>query len=491
MARLLEDDEIGSFKLGEKIGEGGMAIIYKATQPALKRDVVVKKLKDPNREIIARFKREALISASFSQENVLAIYDFINSGRSYYLVMEYVDGYDLRDIIDYAAPLPSDICALIMRDIARGLEYTHTKNIIHRDIKPSNILISKKGEIKMIDFGVARDEAPSKLTMTGMIVGTPSYMSPEQANGDKLNRQTDIYSLGVLLYEMVTGVKPFTGETNTEVLMKIAKGKFTSPSKHNRDLPYGIVKIIKKAMRKDIRKRYQNATELIRDLEKFIPWRDLANKKDIISRFGENYKTRVKDRTTTSLKYAPLYQGDTLRFWLGTAALILFFAFGSFQMNRFLKNERFAALQLTSNIDHGSIYLNNSYYGDLNTRSHQISNLSPGEYQLKIHGEGSSGIYLANILLPPAQSIQHRADIPGRITNSLASARSVPSDAKLFIDDQYKGNTPVSNLKLSSGNHEIKLIKDGFQIYQQKIDVITNQNYQINITLQPGSANDD
>ena len=114
MARLLEDDEIGSFKLGEKIGEGGMAVIYKATQPGLKRDVVVKKLKDPNREIIARFKREALISASFSQENVLAIYDFISTGRSYFLIMEYVDGDDLRDIIDYAAPLPSDICALII-----------------------------------------------------------------------------------------------------------------------------------------------------------------------------------------------------------------------------------------------------------------------------------------------------------------------------------------------------------------------------------------
>jgi serine/threonine-protein kinase len=209
----LESDKVGSFRLIEKIGEGGMAIIYKAVQPSLKRTVVIKRLKDPNREIIERFKKEAFVSASFSQENVLAIYDFIYAHKSYYLVMEFVDGHDLRDIIDFSAPLPPSVAALIIREVAKGIEYTHNKSVIHRDIKPSNILISHHGEIKLIDFGVAKDETPSKLTLTGMIVGTPSYMSPEQANGDPLGPQSDIYSLGVLLYEMLTGVKPFLGDT--------------------------------------------------------------------------------------------------------------------------------------------------------------------------------------------------------------------------------------------------------------------------------------
>ncbi len=487
MARLLDNDEIGSFKLGEKIGEGGMAIIYKATQPALKRDVVIKKLKDPNREIIARFKREAYVSASFSQENVLAIYDFINTGRSYYLIMEHVDGDDLRDIIDYAAPLPPHISTLIIQDVARGLEYTHTKNIIHRDIKPSNILISKKGDVKLIDFGVARDEAPSKLTVTGMIVGTPSYMSPEQANGDKLSRQTDIYSLGVLLYEMVTGVKPFNGETNTEVLMKIVKGKFDSPTKHNRDLPYGIVRIIKKAMRKDTRRRYQNATEMIRDLDKIIPWREQANKKDIISRFVENYKARAKDRATSSIKYTALYQGNTFRFWYGTAAIVLFFAFGAFQINRFIKNERYAQLEISSNISKGSILLNNRPAGKLNSRLYRIVNLSPGPYQLEIQGEGASGIYLSNLLLSPAQKIRHTAYIPERHTDARITTGTAPPGAKLFIDDRFIGNTPISDMKLTGGNHDLKLIKDGFRTHRQKINILTNQNYHLNITLYPTS----
>jgi len=227
-----------------------MAIIYKANQPNLRRDVVIKKLKDPNKEIIERFKKEAFVTASFSHENVLSIYDFIYYGRSYYLVMEYVDGDDLRKIIDYMSPVPPVIAALIIRDVANGLVYTHSKNIIHRDIKPSNLLISHQGEVKLIDFGVAKDEAPSKLTMTGMIVGTPSYMSPEQANGDRISGQSDIYSLGVLLFEMITGYKPFIGDTNTEILMNIVRGKYPSPRKYNRDLPLRLVRIVKKCITK-------------------------------------------------------------------------------------------------------------------------------------------------------------------------------------------------------------------------------------------------
>ncbi len=484
MARLLENDQIGSFTLGEKIGEGGMAIIFKASQPALKRDVVIKKLKDPNREIIARFKREAYVSASISQENVLAIYDFIYTGKSYYLVMEYVDGDDLRDIIDYKAPLPADISALIIRDVARGLEYTHSKNIIHRDIKPSNILISKQGEVKLIDFGVAREEAPSKLTVTGMIVGTPSYMSPEQANGDKLNKQTDIYSLGVLLYEMVTGVKPFSGETNNEVLMKIVKGRYDSPSKHNPDLPYGIVRIIKRALRKDTRRRYQNATEMIRDLDKFIPWRDQANKKDTISRFVENYKSNGRDKLTTSIQYAALYKSKTVPYFVSTAAIILFFLFAGFQMQRFIKNERYSMIEINSNISNGRVFLNNQPVGYLNSDQYSLENLSPGPYQMEIHGTESNGIYMANILLPPAQKISHTAFIPVMQSKAVLNTNTIPAGAKLFIDDRFIGDTPISDITLSRGNHDIKLIKEGFPIYQKEISVSGNHIYHLNINLQ-------
>jgi serine/threonine-protein kinase len=361
----LESDKVGSFRLIEKIGEGGMAIIYKAIQPSLKRTVVIKRLKDPNREIIERFKKEAFVSASFSQENVLAIYDFIYANKSYYLVMEFVDGHDLRDIIDFSAPLPPSVAALIIREVAKGIEYTHNKSVIHRDIKPSNILISHHGEIKLIDFGVAKDETPSKLTLTGMIVGTPSYMSPEQANGDPLGPQSDIYSLGVLLYEMLTGVKPFLGDTNTEVLMKIVKGKFPSPKKYNREIPWRLVQIVKKAMRRDTDKRYLNASEFIRDLDQFIPWKVQTEKKDIISQFLRKYETDSLKSSEETFSAPRMYPASTKKFWYGAAAVVILFLLATFQIHRFFENERFINIEVKTNIQPSSVYLDGILIGDM------------------------------------------------------------------------------------------------------------------------------
>ena len=489
MARLVDQDDIGSFKLGEKIGEGGMAVIYKASQPALKRDVVIKKLKDPNREIIARFKREAYVSASFSQENVLSIYDFIYSDRSYYLVMEYVDGVDLLDIIDYSAPLPANIAALIIRDVARGLEYTHSKNIIHRDIKPSNILISKKGEVKLIDFGVARNEAPSKLTVTGMIVGTPSYMSPEQANGDRLTKQTDIYSLGVLLYELVTGVKPFYGDTNTEILMKIVKGKFPSPTRHNRDLPGGIVRIIKKAMRKDKSRRYHTAGEMIRDLEKFIPWRIRENKNKTLARFLENYQARPKTVTTTGLKYAGMYQGNSTWSWTARALMTVILLFGIFQTYRFVMNERFSSILINANVSHGEILLNNRHVDRLQSDKTTIDHVAPGFYDLEIQGGSDKGVFKTNLTIGPKQELAVNATIPDRNTFACLQATSYPLDAKVFLDDRLLGKTPLPATDMPGKEYNLRIEKDGYRSYTKKISLNFNQSYHFSINLSPLGAN--
>ena len=280
-----QPEYIGTYKILEKIGEGGMAYIYKALQPSLKRTVVIKKLKDPNREIIKRFKKEALLSASFHHQNLVAIYDFIYTNRSYYLVMEYVDGEDLRTIIDHLAPIPPHIAALIALSIARGLEYTHAHNIIHRDIKPSNVLVGYEGNVKLIDFGIARDDLSTRLTITGMIVGTPAYMSPEQANGDNLTPKSDLFSLGILLYEMLTGIKPFEGSNQSEVITRIIRGQYQPIQRVNPAIPYRLRRIVKKCLQHSPRRRYSSATELINDLERFLPWQVRNQKKRIIARF--------------------------------------------------------------------------------------------------------------------------------------------------------------------------------------------------------------
>jgi serine/threonine protein kinase len=481
----LESDKVGSFRLIEKIGEGGMAIIYKAVQPSLKRTVVIKKLKDPNREIIERFKKEAFVSASFSQENVLAIYDFIYAHKSYYLVMEYVDGHDLRDIIDFSAPLPPSVAALIIREVAKGIEYTHNKSVIHRDIKPSNILISHLGEIKLIDFGVAKDETPSKLTLTGMIVGTPSYMSPEQANGDPLGPQSDIYSLGVLLYEMLTGVKPYLGDTNTEVLMKIVKGKFPSPKKYNREIPWRLVQIVKKAMRRDTAKRYQNASEFIRDLDHFIPWKVQTEKKDTISQFLRKYETDSLKSTEETFKPPRMYPASTKKFWYGAAVLLILFVLASFQIHRFFEKERFINLEIKTNIHPSSVYLDGKLIGEMTSDTKKFENILSGKHQLQIRGHGNHGIYQSNHVFESGKDITINAKVPRRNTVVTVAATSSPTGAALFLDGELLGSTPLTRLRLRSGTHTIKALKEGYETYSAQIDLEKNQSYHLHYNLTP------
>jgi serine/threonine-protein kinase len=485
MNAVLESDKVGSFKIIEKIGEGGMAIIYKAIQPALKRTVVIKKLKDPNREIIERFKKEAFVSASFSQENVLAIYDFIYAGRTYYLVMEYVDGHDLRDIIDFSAPLPPYVAALIIREIATGIEYTHNKNVIHRDIKPSNILISHQGEVKLIDFGVAKDETPSKLTITGMIVGTPSYMSPEQANGDPISPQSDVYSLGVLLYEMLTGVKPFLGDTNTEVLMKIVKGKFPTPKKYNREIPWRLVNIVKKSMRRDTEKRYRNASELIRDLDKFIPWKEKASKKTIISQFLRKYETDTVKSSEDSFRPPRMYITNSKRFWYIAAMLSILFILASFQVNRFLKNERFVSMEIYSSVQTASVYLDGKLLGELDKGKKIFPNITAGEHIIEVRGRGNEGIHQENLVFKAGEEIKIKAIIPERNTVISMRASSIPTGAKIFFDDKLLGKTPLSGLRLNSGEHTIKITKEGYRPLIKKIHLDKSQSYNVRYRLVP------
>lgn len=487
MARILDNDKVGNFKIIEKIGEGGMAVIYKAEQPALKRSVVIKKLKDPNREIIERFKKEAYVSASFSHENVLSIHDFIYIGRNYYLVMEYVDGKDLRTIIDYMAPVPPYIAALIIRGVAAGLEHTHSKGIIHRDIKPSNIIISRNGEVKLIDFGVAKDDTPSKLTLTGMIVGTPSYMSPEQANGDTFTIQTDIYSLGVLLYELVTGRKPFSGDTNTEIMMRIVRGKYPSPKKYNHDLQRRIVNIIKKCMLKDTDKRYHTASELIRDLNRFLPWQEQAGAKEILQQFVERFEERERTNTPSRLSSTAL-QSNSWKNWLTYTLLGVITLFSVYQLHRFLWNERLSSLAISINSSNTELYVDGTLHENAPSKPLIIAGLPPGRHLVKAVGLKNHGIACYSIFLVPGSKQSLQINLPKKVENSGLQVLSVPSAATVLVDGQVIGQTPLRNLHIEAGRHAIRVEKKGHQPVIDERRFEGGQNYLLHFELQSRST---
>ncbi len=297
---------IQSYEVIKQIGAGGMATVFMGRHPSLDRLVAIKVVKGDNRDKIKRFEREAVLSASLKQENLPSIYDyFMDAQRNHYLVMEYVEGIDVSDVLKSRGPLPPAICAMIIREAARGLEHMHENGIIHRDIKPSNVRLGKNGQVKLMDFGIAKqedDEAQKNLTNTGIIVGTPSYMSPEQASGDKLSIQSDLFSLGTMMYELLTGKKPFTADSNLTLITLIAQGKFESLYHSHPQLPHALIEIVHKAMSKSLNGRYQHAGVLIKDLNNFLQSMSQSQIRDYLIQFYSAVTSKDKKFDSASFE---------------------------------------------------------------------------------------------------------------------------------------------------------------------------------------------
>jgi eukaryotic-like serine/threonine-protein kinase len=266
-------DRIGSCRIIDEIASGGMAVVYRAVQESLNRTVAVKALKsavaaDP--QFSTRFEREALSISSLQHENIIHIYDFVKQDGNLFIVMEFVDGIDLYDLLEKHPVLPSEVAAIIAMQVARGLDYAHYRGIIHRDIKPANIMVSKSGGVKLMDFGIARDQAFSDLTETGTGLGTPSYMSPEQIVGDKLDFRSDVFSLGIVLYQMVCGRKPFIEDEQKSVMAKIRLEKYLPPRKLNPLVPRELEGILARCMEKKKENRFRSTQDLVLALERFV-----------------------------------------------------------------------------------------------------------------------------------------------------------------------------------------------------------------------------
>jgi eukaryotic-like serine/threonine-protein kinase len=250
-----------------------MAVVYEAIQEPLNRRVAIKALKPSiaiDSQFAARFEREAHFMASLQHENILHVIDFLKDGRSMFIIMEYVDGIDLYDLLERSPRLPPDIAAIITLQLVRGLDYVHFRGIIHRDVKPANIMVSMHGDVKLMDFGIARHERFGDLTETGTGLGTPSYMSPEQILGDKLDFRSDIFSVGIVLYQMLTGRKPFVEDEARTVMQKIRLDRYESPKKLSVEVPRKLERIMARCLQKMPANRYPTTQALIDDLTEFL-----------------------------------------------------------------------------------------------------------------------------------------------------------------------------------------------------------------------------
>ncbi len=261
----------GRYRLERRIGSGGMADVWLAEDGSLNRQVAIKILADrytQDEGFVERFRREATAAAGLNHPNIVAIYDRGQAEGTYYIAMEYVDGPTLKEEITARAPLPEADAITYAQQALQALEFAHRRGVIHRDVKPHNMMITPEGMLKMTDFGIARAANTVEMTEVGSIVGTAQYLSPEQARGQPVGPQSDIYSMGIVLYEMVTGELPFNGGSAVEIAMKQVNDPPPPPTRKNRLLSPALEQVIMRALAKDPALRFRSAREMADELER-------------------------------------------------------------------------------------------------------------------------------------------------------------------------------------------------------------------------------
>ncbi len=266
--------KLGGFEILDIIGEGGMGTVFRAVQSNLGRQVALKVLRkrllSKNREFAARFLREARLAAKVNHHNIVQVFDAGAEGEVYFMAMELVEGRNVGEALSAAGRFPFDAAAETVRQAASGLEAARAHSLIHRDMKPDNLIASREGIVKIMDFGLAKNtEDPVNATRAGVLMGTPSYISPEQVQGKDADHRSDLYALGVSLYELISGAKPFDGESTMIVLMKHVKEPVPDLRKARPDTPPGLAEIARKLMEKDPGRRVQTPSELADMLRPF------------------------------------------------------------------------------------------------------------------------------------------------------------------------------------------------------------------------------
>jgi serine/threonine-protein kinase len=258
-----EPQKLGKYNIVDKIGKGAMGEVYKGHDPVLNRYVAIKIIAETlgtDIDLVERFKREARNAAGLNHPNIITIYDFVEEEGHLYMVMELLEGQDLKELIKCGSPVTMEQILSIMEQIADGLGFAHSRGIIHRDLKPANIHVSKNGQVKILDFGLVH-EASSDMTKTGQVMGTPNYMSPEQVQGLRVDPRSDIFSLGAVFYELLTRKKPFSADSIHATMFKVVQGD-REPLAQYTHLPKPLVSMVDKALDKDPEGRFADAGAL-------------------------------------------------------------------------------------------------------------------------------------------------------------------------------------------------------------------------------------
>jgi eukaryotic-like serine/threonine-protein kinase len=309
----MEPRTVGRYEIVSELGRGAMGVVYKATDPVLGRLVAIKTInmaleRDGIENYEARFYQEARAAGGLTHPNIVTVYDVGKNGDVAYMAMEFVEGVELRALLASSRPLAVAQAISIAAQVAEGLAYAHERGIVHRDIKPPNIMVTRGGSVKIADFGIARMRAAESLTQTGMMLGSPKYMSPEHVLGKRADQRGDIFSLGIILYEMLAGSAPFGGENVTALMYQIVNLTPPAPSLRNPEVPELLDYVVAKMLAKSLEERYQNAAQLASDLRECE--RQLASPGATAQRelfaatLGAGLRTTIADSGANTLAHA-------------------------------------------------------------------------------------------------------------------------------------------------------------------------------------------
>jgi serine/threonine protein kinase len=470
---------IRNFEIKELIATGGMAAIYKAVQVSLDRTVAIKILHGhlaQDKDFITRFEREAKAAANLKHENIVNIIDFGKTEDVYFIAMEYVEGRSLKDLINSVAFIPFGIALMIALDISHGLYHAHQKGVVHRDIKPANILIGLDGAVKIADFGLAQAQDLISVTVTGSIVGTPAYMSPEQAGGKKIDHRSDLFSLGVVMYEMITGGKPFKGENYSSIIHEILTVAPPKPFEANPLIPREISTVIEKMLNKDPEQRYQNVDEVSGEITAYFRrTKNEISRAKIIQFINapESYLQGLRQERKEKHLERGLY----------------FLGLGSEKIDEAI-SEFNQILQLDPNDARAAKYLT-----ELKTKKAKKAERSEVRKQQKEVVVKKRPRPIAVILIPVfilAALIvvlvglkPKKTPLPKPSNNyGIAVIGSLPEGAAIYLDSVDLGLlTPATRDSVLAGPHAVELRKTGYQPYKQTFELKDGDTVTLNPAL--------
>jgi len=298
----------GRYRLIEEVGQGGMAVVFRAQDETLKREVAIKLLHQhlaTDTESKARLEREAQAVAKLRHENILEIFDYSGiAADSAYIVTEFIDGKTLKQLFEHRPIRHPEVAAMIAAEIGGALAHAHAVGIIHRDVKPENVMIRKDGLLKLMDFGIAQVVDLQRMTVTGQLLGSPSYMAPELIEGKPLDFRTDVFSVGIILYQTATGALPFAGKNPHEVLRRIGEGRFPDPRTLNRLIGDGLARIIRRALARNPDDRYPDVSQFVDDLREYLNDAGLTDPRGELRAFftdAEAYEVGLGPRISAAL----------------------------------------------------------------------------------------------------------------------------------------------------------------------------------------------